>query len=150
MSTITVEKTNLLGAIVCVSYFLLCILICIARLAGRPRYGHWIGCTQFLAILPLVFLLIKAPRFERPVLYYVQISLMLVFLLVEILLDYLLKIDFRQIRWAVITYVMLFFAATGGMLGVTALSGRVWTILSVVLFIIMAILAFVQRAVTGM
>ena len=144
------EKTNLLGAIIAVSYSSLCILIFITRLAGRPRYGHWFGYTQFLAILPLIFLLINASRLKRPVLYYLQISLMLVFLLVEALLDYLLKIDFRQIRWAVITYVMLFFAATGGMLGVAALGGRVWTILSIALFLIMVIMAFVQRAVTGM
>ena len=39
---------------------------------------------------------------------------MLAWLVVEALLDYILKIDFRQVRWMVISYVTLFFAAAGG------------------------------------
>ena len=50
----------------------------------------------------------------------------------------------------VITYVTLFFAGTGGMLGVAENAGRAWTIPAVILFLVMAVLAFVQRAVTGM
>jgi hypothetical protein len=75
---------------------------------------------------------------------------MLAWLLVEALLDYILKINFRKVRWMVISYIVLFFAGTGGMLGVAANAGRVWTIAAGILFIIMAVLAFVQRAVTGM
>jgi len=75
---------------------------------------------------------------------------MLVWLLVELLLDYILKIDFRNVGWMVISYVVLFFAGTGGMLGVAANAGRGWTILAVILFLVMAALAFIQRAVTGM
>jgi len=69
---------------------------------------------------------------------------------VELLLDYILKIDFRNVGWMVISYVVLFFAGTGGMLGVAANAGRGWTILAVILFLVMAALAFIQRAVTGM
>jgi hypothetical protein len=91
-----------------------------------------------------------ARQLGRPVLYYVQIGLMLVWLLVELVLDYILKVDFRQVRWMVIGYVVLFFAGTGGMLGVAANAGRGWMILTVILFFVMAALAFIQRAVTGM
>jgi len=45
---------------------------------------------------------------------------------------------------------MLFFAGTGGMVGVASLAGRGWTIAAAVLFLAMGILAFVQRAVTGL
>lgn len=144
------ERTNLLGAIVTVTLYTLYILLFILRLLGRPQYGHWLASLQFLAGIPLVYLLLKASQLERPVLYYVQISLMLVFLLVELFLDYILMIEFRQVSWMVISYVMFFFAATGGMLGVAANAGRTWTIAAVILFLIMAVLAFVQRAVTGM
>ncbi|MDH4138588.1 MAG: hypothetical protein OEW09_17980 [Anaerolineae bacterium] len=144
------EKTNLLGVIVAVAIYATYILLFMFRLLGRPQYGHWLASVQFLTALPLGYLLLKAQQLERPVLYYVQISLMLVFLLVELLLDYVLKIEFRQVRWMVIGYVTLFFAATGGMLGVAAYGGRIWTISAVILFLVMAVLAFVQRAVTGM
>ncbi len=100
--------------------------------------------------IPLVYLLVTAPQLQRPALYYLQIGLMLAWILVEALLDYILKLDFRKIRWMVISYIVLFFAGTGGMLGVAAYAGRGWTIVAGILFLLMAILAFVQRAVTGM
>lgn len=144
------ERMNLLGATVTLIIYFSCILVFISRLVSRPQYGHGLGYVQLVMALPLVYLILKAPQLERPALYYIQIFLMLLFLLVELLLDYILKIDFRQVRWMVISYVTLFFAATGGMLGVVALCGRVWTISGIILFLIMAILTFVQRAVAGM
>ncbi len=86
----------------------------------------------------------------RPPLYYIQIGLMLAWLLLEALLDYILKIDFRRVRWMVIGYVTLFFAASGGMVGVAAYAGAVWVWTAGVLFLVMAALAFIQRSVTGM
>ena len=53
-------------------------------------------------------------------------------------------------RWMVISYVVLFFAGTGGLLGVASNAGRGWSISAIILFLIMAVLTFVQRAVTGM
>lgn len=145
------EKTNRLGVLVTHAIYLCSILIFALRLAGKPELGHWFGgFPLLLTALPLGYLLLKAPQLRRPALYYIQIGLMLLFLVVELLLDYVLKIDFRDVRWMVISYVTLFFAATGGMLGVAAYGGRMWTISAVVLFFTMAILAFVQRAVTGM
>ncbi|MCK5314224.1 MAG: hypothetical protein KAJ53_03835 [Anaerolineales bacterium] len=144
------EKANLLGAVVTVSLYSLYILMIIFRLLGRVQFGHWLASLQFFSVIPLVYLLLKAPQLGRPVLYYVQIGLMLVFLLVELLLDYIYMVDFRQVRWMVISYVMLFFAATGGLLGVAAYAGRTWMVAAVILFLIMAVLAFVQRALTGM
>ena len=98
---------------------------------------------------PLGYLLLKAPQFDRPALYYIQVGLMLFWLLALFLIDYLLRIDFRQTQWMVITYVTLYFAGTGGMIGVAALAGRRWMLSSVVLFFVAAVLAFVQRGATG-
>jgi hypothetical protein len=56
---------------------------------------------------------------------------MLGFLAVEFILDYALMVAFRATRVAVISYVMLFFAGTGGLLGVASLAGRGWTIICI-------------------
>ncbi|PKO14346.1 MAG: hypothetical protein CVU39_15025 [Chloroflexi bacterium HGW-Chloroflexi-10] len=144
------EKMNLLGAIVAVLFFVSAILVFVSRLIGKPQYGHWIGYFEFLLAIPLIYLLLQASQLERPVLYFIQIGCILTWLGVEALLDYILKLDFRNTRWIVISYVILFFAGSGGMLGVAANAGRSWGIAAVVLFFIMAILTFVQRAVTGM
>ena len=144
------EKTNLLGAITAIAFFASAILVFTFRLVGKPQYGHWIGYFEFLLAIPLIFLLLKAPQLERPALYYVQIGCMLAWLVVEALLDYILKVDFRNVRWMVISYVVLFFAGAGGLLGVASNAGRGWSISAIILFLIMAVLTFVQRAITGM
>ena len=144
------EKTNLLGAFTAVTFFTSAILVFTFRLLGKPQYGHWIGYFEFLLAAPLIFLIVKAPELGRPALYYIQIGCMLAWLVLEALLDYILKVDFRNVRWMVISYVVLFFAGTGGMLGVAANAGRGWSIASIILFLIMAVLTFVQRAITGM
>lgn len=143
------EKTDLLGAIVAHVIYISSILIFIARLAGKVQLEQWSGYLFLLSAFPLIYLLLKAPLLKRTVLYYIQVSLMLFSILAIFLLDYLLFIDFRQTQWMVISFVMLFFAGTGGMLGVTALAGRRWTISAVILFLIMAALSFIQRAITG-
>jgi hypothetical protein len=142
-------KTNLLGAIVAVVFYVSAILVFIFRLLGKAKYDYWIGYFEFLLAIPLIYLLLKAPQLQRPTLYYIQIGCMLAWLVVEALLDYILKVDFRNVSWMVIGYVVLFFAGTGGMLGLAANAGRRWSILAIILFLIMAILTFVQRAVTG-
>lgn len=144
------DITDRLGAIVAIAFFISAILVFVFRLLGRPRYGHWIGYFEFLLAIPLVYLLLKAPEQGRPTLYFIQIGCMLAWLVVEALLDYILKVDFRKTRWMVISYVVLFFAGSGGMLGIATNAGRGWSISAIALFFIMAVLTFVQRAVTGM
>jgi len=143
-------KMDLLGALVAVAFYISAILVFVFRMLGRSQYGRWIGWFEFLLALPLIFLLLKAPALGRPPLYYIQIGCMLAWLVLEALLDYILKIDFRNIRWMVIGYVVLFFAGTGGMLGVAAHAGGGWTLAAILLFLVMAVLTFVQRRVTGM
>ena len=144
------EKMNLLGAAVAVAFYISAISVFTFRLLGKPQYGYWIGYFEFLLAVPLIYLLVQAPQLQRPALYYIQIGFMLAWLIAEALLDYILKIDFRQVQWMVISYVILFFAGTGGMLGVAALAGRAWSFSAIILFLIMTVLTFVQRAVTGM
>ena len=144
------EKINLLGAVTAIAFFISAILVFAFRLLGKPQYGHKIGYFEFLLAIPLIYLLIQAPQLERPALYYIQVACMLAWLALEALLDYILKVDFRNVKWMVISYVVLFFAGTGGLLGVASNAGCGWSISAIILFLIMTILTFVQRAVTGM
>jgi hypothetical protein len=144
------KRINLLGAIVTIAIYSFSIMTFVSRLMGNPELGKWFGYPLLLMALPLGYLIVEAPKLKRPVMYYVQVTLMIVFLLVELALDYVLKVDFRNTQSAVICYVMLFFGATGGMLGIASYSDRNWKIAAVILFFIMAILAFIQRSVTGL
>ena len=146
-----IERVDLLGGMVAVGYFCSMSLIFVLRLVGKVEIGRWLGLIQTVVMIPLVgYLFYAGWRHERPGLYLIQVGLMLAFLVVELLIDYLLKIDFRQVRWMVIVYVTFFFAATGGMIGVTSTAGKSWTIAAVITYLVMGVLAFVQRGVTGM
>jgi hypothetical protein len=144
------ETTNTVGAVVTLLIFALIILVFVSRLAGSARAERGLGLALIALAVPLLGLLVASRGGGRGALYVVQLGLMVAYLVAELLLDYVFRVDFRSVRWMVIGYVTLFFAATGGMLGVASQAGKVWMYSSIVLFLVMAVLAFVQRAVTGM
>ncbi len=145
-----VNRINLYGAILANVINISTISIFIARLLEEPEIGHWIGIVILLSIIPLFYLLYSATSLNRARIYYIWIGLMIVFIIVEFLLDWFPKIEFRNNLSIVIPYVMLFFGATGGMIGVASLAGNKWAVTTTISFLIMAVLAFVQRNVTGM
>ena len=143
------EWMNLLGAIIPVTVYVLSIITFASRLAFKIPPGHWSGIPMLLMTIPLAYLLVKAPQFQRAFLYCIQVGLMILWIVILFLLDYVTKIEFRQIQWMVITFVVLYFAGAGGLLGVASEAGRTWTIAAIILSLVSAVLAFVQRAVTG-
>jgi len=144
-----IGKANIMGAALALLILVLCILIFIVRLNNLEKLEYWLGIVFMLTAVPLVYLMIKAKAFDRPGIYYIQIGAMLTFIFLELVLDYILNVDFRNIRWMTITYVMIFFAGTGGMIGLASLVGKIWTICAIVLFFATFGLAFYQHAKTG-
>jgi len=128
----------------------LCILIFVFRLSGFPQIEHYLGILFLLTGVPFLYLLFLARTHQRPAIFYIQISAILLFILIELFLDYLFNIDFRNINWMTILYVMFFFAGTGGLIGIASQAGKKWGTAAIVLFLIMTFLAFFQRAKTGM
>lgn len=145
-----IEKADYLGTGTALIILVACNLIFIFRLLGFSKSEYWTGMLILLTALPIILLLFKAHTFQRPAIYYIQLGIMLTFILAELFLDYIFKVDFRNTRWMVIAYAILFFGATGGMIGIASLSGKLFSILAVILFLIMTFLAFFQRAKTGM
>jgi hypothetical protein len=78
------------------------------------------------------------------------LTLMILFALFELIVDDILRVDFRNVQQAVVSYVMFFFAATGGMIGVASQAGKPWSVVTSFIFLVMAVLAFVQRGITGL
>lgn len=144
------NKANYLGTIIGFTILVTSNLIFIFRLLGFSKIEYWTGVIFILTSLPIIYLLIKANEHQRPAIYYIQLSVMLTFILVELFLDYIFKVDFRNTRWIVISYATLFFAATGGMIGIISQSGKIFSVTSIVLFLIMTFLAVFQRLKTGM
>jgi len=141
---------DLLGAITANVYFLTVIALFTARLAGRQELGEWIGLVSILAMIPLAYLFVVGLKTDRPFIYFIWIGLMLLFLLFELIVDHLLKLNFRSNLRTAIPYIMFFFGATGGLIGVAAQAGRQWLYMAVALYLVMAAVAFIHRAKTGL
>ena len=141
---------NLVGALTANVYMLLIIAVFTARILGWLEIGRWIGIASSLVLIPLIYLFVIGLKTDRPKIYFVWLVLMILFLFFELVVDDILQVDFRSVNWAVIPYVMFFFAATGGMIGVASQAGKSWAITTVIVFFIMAILAFIQRGITGL
>jgi hypothetical protein len=145
-----VSKANLAGAVIALLDMVLCILIFIFRLMGQDKTEHWLGLIFIFTAIPILYLFITAGQYDRPAINIIQLAVVLVFIIAELLLDYVFKADFRHTRWMVITYATLFFAAMGGLTGIASLAGRAFSISAVVLFFVITFLAFYQRYKTGM
>lgn len=94
--TLSLRTANLLGAWLAEAFYVSVICIFIFNLIGIPEAGFWLGLFELSMVIPLVVLLRHAARFESPPLYYVQIVCMLLFLLVEAVLDYIYVVDFPK------------------------------------------------------
>lgn len=129
---------------------LLIIAVFISRILGWLEIGRWVGFASSLIIVPLVYLFVVGLGTGRRKIYFAWLALMVLFALFELVVDQILRIDLRSAQWTVVPYVMFFFAATGGMIGVASQAGKAWAITTVIIFLIMAILAFVQRGITGL
>ncbi len=122
------QVSNIVGAIAANLINVLVISVLIARLSNRPKIEYWLGIILILSIVPLAYLFITAFGFKRHFLYFIQIGLMITYLVVELMLDYILKVDFRQNQRIVLPYIMLFFSGTGGMIGVGMKHGVLWSL----------------------
>jgi hypothetical protein len=144
------RKANRLGGVISLLVLVLCILIFLFRLGGMSGVEQLLGIVFLATAIPIAYLLFSAGSLHRSRLYYIQIGAILTFILLELLLDYILKIEFRSVKWMTVLYVMFFFAGTGGLIGIASLAGKRWSATAIVLFLLMTLLAFWQRGKTGM
>jgi len=144
------NRSNSLGGVVSLLTLASCILIFVFRISDFPNIERGLGVFFMAMGIPYTYLLIGAGSHQRPVIYYIQLIAILLFILIELFLDYILMIDFRNIKWMTILYVMFFFAGTGGLIGLASLAGKRWGAVAIILFLVLTFLAFFQRAKTGM
>ena len=138
-------SVNLLGAIIANINNILLTFLFATRIYKYPKIEHWLGIIFMLSIIPLILMLIKAFETNRDILYFIQLFLMISFIVVEFLLDYLLKIDFRQNRNIVIPYVTIFYASFGGMIGIASHCGKQWTVITVITFLLMTTASLIMH-----
>jgi hypothetical protein len=143
-------SADLLGALSANAYMLLVSAMFLARIFGWAAAARWLGLASALVVIPLLYLFIAGLRTDRSLIYFVWLGLMIAFAIFELVADGILRLDLRSKQSVLIPYVMFFFAATGGLIGLAGQAGKPWSAVTIADFLIMAVLAFVQRGVTGL
>jgi hypothetical protein len=97
-------------------YNLLLASIFLSRPRGMKRLERMLGLFGIGLGIPLTVALITNLRAGRAWWFWFLPGLLLAFMLVELLLDYILRIEFRQTR-LLGPYLLLYYAALMGMIG---------------------------------
>ena len=84
---------DLIGAITANVYMLLIIAVFVARILGLLEISRWIGFTSSLVIFPLLCLFIVGLRTSRRKIYFAWLALMILFVLFELIIDQILRVD---------------------------------------------------------
>jgi len=143
------EDINLLGSIIANINNLLMISLFITRICSYHRIEQIIGMVFIASILPIMWIYFQAIKMNRPFIYFLQLGLIICFIIVELILDYILKVEFRQNRGITIPYVALFYASFGGMIGIASHGGKYWMIITVITFLIMVAVSLIMHFRTG-
>lgn len=140
------ESINLLGALIANINNILLTMLFLARINKYPKLEYWLGIIFMLSIIPLFFMLVNAFSANiSNVLYFIQLILMIGFIVLEFLLDYLLKMDFRQNKKFEIIYLTIFYASLGGMIGIASHAGKKWIVITVITFLIMTATSLIMH-----
>jgi len=143
------ESIDLMGSIVANVNNLLLIGIFLLRIYKLNKVEYWLGILFILTLIPLTVMFINAFQTDRSILYFFQLILMMSFIIAELFLDYILKIEFRKNRAFVIPYVTLFYASLGGMIGIAGHGGSVWSMATIITFLLMTTFSLIMHHKTG-
>lgn len=95
---------------------LLMVGIFLSRPLGMVRLERTLGWIQIALAIPVAVCVVVNALAGRGVWYVLLPSLLVVFLLVELVFDYILETNFRQSRWLG-PYLLLYYLALMGMIG---------------------------------
>ena len=83
----------------------------------NPAALQWVGAVVVFLTVPFAVTLLGYIRAKAPKMTLVRNGIVLGYILFEVLLDYILKIPFRDILWLHIAYIAALYAAIFSMIG---------------------------------
>lgn len=120
------ESFDLSFVITAVIFNLLITGIFIAQKQAKDKLVRQFGITWLLLAIPLTVVYIRYWTLSKPAWIMIYFSFILFYMLVEWLLDYVLKYDFRAKKIIHIPYIILEYIALFGLIGISFDIDRVW------------------------
>ena len=97
----------------------LVIAIFILRKKGFEQLEHKIGYIVISCAIPLFIIMLNYILIGKELWIIIYIIIMISFLMIEMVLDYILKIDFRTNLKIVVPYVIIYYIAFWGLLAIS-------------------------------
>jgi len=97
----------------------LVIAIFILRKKGFEQLEHKIGYIVISCAIPLFIIILNYILIGKELWIIIYIIIMISFLMIEMVLDYILKIDFRTNLKIVVPYVIIYYIAFWGLLAIS-------------------------------
>jgi hypothetical protein len=126
-----------------VAFNLLIAAIFIAQKFKREKLVRVFGILWLCLLIPLVITFLLYWRENRETWIFVSFGFVFLYMLVELLLDYVFKIDFRSKPITHVPYIVLEYAALFSLIGIAFEIGQIWgAIVSICFWILMGSLVF--------
>ncbi len=118
----------------------------IAQKKERPKLVRTFGILWLSLAIPLAVVFIHYLIVGRDLWIMIYFGFILLYIFVELLLDYILKIEFRQKKITHIPYIVLEYIALFGLIGISFAIDRTWGFLvSISFWILLASLIYLYR-----
>ena len=125
-SLVSMDVFDLVFVLCAVAFNLLIIGIFIATKKDRPEWRKVFGAAFVSLGIPFTIVFIHYLVEGRDLLTMVRFGFVLLYIAVELLLDYILKFDFRQKLITHVPYIILVYIALFSLIGIAFSIDRTW------------------------
>jgi hypothetical protein len=123
-------------------------LIFLNRVFGRAEWEHGLGYGTLIMAFPLTIIALENLAGGRGWAFWILPLVMVAFLVVEFVLDYWLKFNFRQTAWLG-PYLLLYYLALFAMIGYAFLVGKPYGFLTLITYFLNLAATFYSYARVG-
>ena len=118
----------------------------IAQKKDRPKLVRTFGILWLSLAIPLAVVFIHYLIVGRDLWIMIYFGFIFLYIFIELLLDYILKIEFRQKKITHIPYIVLEYIALFGLIGISFAIDRTWGFLvSISFWVLLASLIYLYR-----
>jgi uncharacterized membrane protein YhaH (DUF805 family) len=107
------------------------------------------GWIYFLLAIPAIYGIVLAAPEQHSIQYSIFLGIFLIFMLVEWIYDYILKIDFRENWKLLVPYLVLYYAMNYGFIVMSWKVSMMWGIIMLGLFVIQIITNLISHPKGG-
>jgi hypothetical protein len=125
-SLLALDLVDLMFVVTAVMFNLLIIGVYIAQKHERHRLVRLFGSIVICLAIPLAVVFISYLISGRALWIMIYLGFILLYIFVELLLDFILKIEFREKLILHIPYIILFYVASFGFIGISFSIDRTW------------------------